>query len=149
MRFVALIGTFAMCLSSNEIDLSISHTSRVNKDSINIGAGSAGFFVTHLPQELRKDIDLTQFGDLVVLDNNSTSRSSLVWLHGHGSSGASVSNMLGKGPLFFSRPVPTRTASKVLANGTLHSALPLTTHACSLDNMFERHSYPALASIIS
>ena len=92
MRFFLLV----VCVCCRLTAIHTSTPPCMTQSAPNIGASSAGYFVTYLPQELRTDIDVTQFGDLIVLDNNSTPRSSLIWLHGHGSSGASISSLLGK-----------------------------------------------------
>ena len=59
------------------------------------GRNSAGFFVTNAPKEEPRKLDLSQFGEPVLLNGEMESPPQyIIWLHGHGSSGSIVSKSL-------------------------------------------------------
>ena len=55
---------------------------------------SAGYFV-HDSDIGRKNYDKNLFGDLTILNSRKTHLSSLIWLHGIGSTGSAVQNRIG------------------------------------------------------
>ena len=58
------------------------------------GCESAGFFVSYTPEVQGLELNTTGFGDLITIEGETKDSPSLIWLHGHGSSGSSVNQLL-------------------------------------------------------